>query len=150
MSEVTLEIVQAKQAELADLIARLTQPAATSVSLPAVAIDLRQGERYAGAVLDENGSIKHHLILMPAKPGKRLDWKAALAWATGVGGDRPTRQEQALLYANCKPHLDADWHWSSEANGDEYAWCCYFGNGGQSCGHQSGEGLAVAVRRLNP
>jgi hypothetical protein len=150
MSEVTLEIVQAKQAELADLIARLTQPATTSVSLPAVAFDLRLGERYAGAVLDESGNVRHHLILMPAKPGKRLDWKGAHAWAKSVDGELPTRQEQALLYANCKPHLEADWHWSSEAEGDDYAWYCIFINGSQNYDPQYDEGLAVAVRRLNP
>jgi hypothetical protein len=150
MSEVTIEVVQAKQAELADLIAKLQQGATTKVSLPAVAFDLRAGERYAGAVLDENGRIKHHLILMPAKPSDRLDWKAAVAWAGSVGGELPDRQEQALLYANCKPHLDAEWHWSSEANGEDYAWCCDFSYGTQSFILQDDVGRAVAVRRLNP
>lgn len=150
MSEVTLELVQTRQAELAQLIEQLTrQPIArTQISLPAATITLEPGEHYAGAVLDAQGQIKHHLVLMAAKPDGELDWQAAMDWAATVGGSLPTRQEQALLFANCKPHLEAAWHWSCETEGSSYAWGCYFYNGHQGCSYRSGEGCAVAVRRL--
>ena len=151
MSEVTLELVHAKQNELAQMIATLTAGAATAavhIAIPAIDIELRPGEHYAGAVLDEDGDIVHHLVLMAAKPAKSLNWQAATDWAASVGGELPTRQEQALLFANCKPHLEPEWHWSSETNGASYAWLCYFGLGGQLYGSRGYEGSAVAVRRL--
>ena len=155
MSEVTLELVHAKQTELADLIKKLQQQATTAiVSLWAVEIELRPGERYAGAALDDDGRVTHHVVLMSQRPDKRLGWKAAMAWAKDVGGDLPTRQEQSLLFANCKPHVKADWHWSNEVYADDNAyawyWYCDFGNGNQCYIPQGYEGCAVAVRRVNP
>ena len=116
--------------------------------VPEATIDLAPGEHYAGAVLDEQGHVKHHLVLMAAKPDGELAWQAAMDWAAAVGGALPTRQEQALLYANCKPHLKARWHWSCETEGSSYAWSCYFGYGTQGYDGRSAEGCAVAVRRL--
>ena len=115
MTEVTLELVQAKQAELAQLVASLQQraiaaPPSVLLSVPAIDIELQAGEHYAGAVLDDDGAIVHHLVLMAAKPSTSLVWQAALEWAEQVGGALPTRQEQALLFANCKPHLVGRWH----------------------------------------
>ena len=150
MSEVTLELVQARQAELAQLIEQLKRGPVkgAQIIVPEATIDLAPGEHYAGAVLDEYGFIKHHLVLMSAEPAARLAWQAAMDWAASVGGALPTRQEQALLYANCKPHLDADWHWSCETEGSSFAWHCYFDHGYQHCCTRSYEGCAVAVRRF--
>lgn len=116
----------------------------------AVAPSLATGERYAGIVLDADGRPTHHLILLPQRPSARLNWDDANAWAASTGGALPSRQEQALLYANCKPHLQAAWYWSSdEYEGDaSYAWDCNFFNGNQYDNHKSLEGTAVAVRRL--
>ena len=151
MSEATLELVQAKQAELATLIEQLQRTATlqqTVLALPEAHITLQPGEHYAGAVLNEDGLIKHHLVLM-APRASDLTWQAATDWAARVGGELPTRQEQALLFANCKPHLEERWHWSAETNGASYAWHCYFVSGCQRFGSRSFEGSAVAVRRLN-
>ena len=113
-------------------------------------VALQAGEHYAGVVLDESGQVKHHLVLMATKPGKKLNWQDAMDWAEEVGGALPTRQEQALLYANCKPHLKPEWHWSSETHEDDasYAWSCDFNYGYQSSYFKSYEGSAVAVRRV--
>ena len=91
-----------------------------------------------------------HLVLMAARPDTQLNWQDAMEWAKSTGGDLPNRQEQALLYANCKTHLNPDWHWSSETDADDasYAWHCHFGNGTQYDNHKSYEGCAVAVRRI--
>jgi len=114
------------------------------------ALNLQPGEHYAGVVLDDNGNVKHHLVLMAARPDSKLAWQPAMDWATGIGGTLPTRQEQALLFANCKPHLEAEWHWSSEthANNAAYAWHCHFHDGYTGFYHESYEGIAVAVRRF--
>jgi hypothetical protein len=154
MSDITLEAVEAKQTELAQMIAKLRAgaAAATVLSIAAVSIELQPGERYAGAVLDADGKVMHHLVLLAAKPDGDLDWKAAMAWAAGVGGSLPTRQEQALLFANCKAQIEPRWHWSSEtyeANAS-FAWNCDFDDGYQGNNGKSYEGCARAVRRLNP
>lgn len=126
--------------------------ATTTIQLAAAVFELHTGERYAGPVLDEAGQIKHHLVLLPARPERRLSWQNAMAWAEGIGAQLPDRQEQALLYANCKPHLQPGWHWSCKEDEEDAssAWYCYFYDGGQSDYLKSFEGWAVAVRRLIP
>ena len=153
MTAVTIELIQAKQTELAAMIAQLQATPAqisTTIYIEEETFDLAPGEHYAGAVLDANGEHMHHLVLMAPRPDKKLQWQAAMDWATSVGGALPTRQEQALLYANCKPHIKPEWHWSSETNADDasYAWSCYFSHGHQDLTRKSGEGSAVAVRRV--
>lgn len=111
---------------------------------------LNEGEHYAGIVLDpESSQPTHHLILLPGE-AKSITWPDALTWAEQAGGALPTRQEQALLYANLKPHFKGDWHWSGEqhAGHEAFAWCQYFGDGYQGSGHKDDELRARAVRRL--
>ena len=114
------------------------------------AIELQPGEHYAGVVLDAEGKVTHHLVLMAQKPTDKLNWQDAMDWATSAGGHLPTRQEQTLLYANCKPHLEPVWHWSCESHEKDasYAWVCYFSGGNQFIHRESYEGAAVAVRRF--
>jgi hypothetical protein len=153
MTAVTIELIQAKQTELAALIEQLQatpMQVSTTIYIEEETFDLAPGEHYAGAVLDANGQHMHHLVLMAAKPESDLTWKAALEWAEEVGGALPTRQEQALLFANCKPHLTPSWHWSCEEHETEasYAWPCTFHDAKQYGFHKSYEGSAVAVRRI--
>jgi len=160
MTTISIEAAQAKldQAlasaeEAKSLLAQLkAQSRPTVLKIAGIDVTLQPGERYAGAVLDSDGKVKHHLVLLAATPGKALPWKEGMAWAESVGGALPDRQEQALLYANCKPHLKPEWHWSSEthANDASYAWGCNFDFGNQYDFLKSAEGAAVAVRRVNP
>jgi hypothetical protein len=122
------------------------EPQATT----APAINLQDGERYAGIVLDADGNTLHHLVLMALRPEGKLEWQAAMDWAASVGGDLPNRQEQALLFSNCKPHIKPEWHWSNQTYESEasYAWYCYFYDGNQNRCPKSYEGSAVAVRRI--
>ena len=122
----------------------------TTLQITPVAIELQPSERYAGPVLDAAGQLKHHLILLPARPDKRAPWQAQVDWAASVGGTLPDRQEQALLYANCKDALPPVWCWSSETHEDSasYAWDCYFLRGHQGHNHKSYDGSAVAVRLI--
>ena len=153
MSSITLEAIEARQTELNQLIAQFKADAANQRSILVIneaAIGLDPGEHYAGTILDESGKVTHHLVLMAPRTDAKLKWQAAMDWADSVGGALPTRQEQALLYANCKPHLKPDWHWSSETHADDasYAWNCSFDHGGQFDDRKSYEGAAVAVRRV--
>jgi hypothetical protein len=152
---ITLEVIEAKQTELASLIAKFKrQPAAGPVlhKFGEIEIELHPGERYAGMVLDQDGKLMHHLVLMAQRPDGKLEWQEAMEWATSVGGVLPNRQEQAMLYANCKPHLKPEWHWSSETHADDAssAWGCYFDDGNQNNLLKSYDGCAVAVRLIKP
>ena len=153
MSSITLEAIEARQTELNQLIAQFKADAAnqrTILVIHEAAIGLDPGEHYAGTILDESGQVVHHLVLMAQRPDKKLKWQEAMDWAASVGGALPTRQEQALLYANCKPHLKPEWHWASETYADDasYAWSCSFHYGFQNYNHKSSGGAAVAVRRV--
>jgi hypothetical protein len=130
--------------------AKFQDPEQAPQTAASPALDLQPGERYAGMVLDQDGRLVHHLVLKAERPESNLNWKNALEWADEVGGYLPNRQEQALLYANCKSHLKPEWHWSSETyEGDtSYAWYCYFNYGSQSFSLKSYEGSVVAVRRI--
>lgn len=111
---------------------------------------LQPGERYAGVVHDLEGRPLHHLVLLDATPGMTLKWQAAMEWASSVGGVLPDREELNLLYTNCKPHLEREWHWSSEthANDASYAWDCDFINGLQLSTPKRYDGCVIAVRRI--
>jgi len=149
MSDLTLEALKADYESLGARIAAYEANRPRVLSLPEVNVELRTGERYAGAVLNEDGSAKHHLVLLPARPTGRMTWADAGTWAKESGGELPTRQEAALLFANCKPHLTDDWHWTSEEHENaSYAWGCDFRNGTQYGTLKSYGGLAVAVRRF--
>jgi hypothetical protein len=152
VSAITLEVIQAKQTELAKMIEQFQKPApvVTYVEVEDITIELQPGERYAGIVVDEDGDPEHHLILMAQRPDKKFNWQAAMDWAASIGGSLPTRQEQALLFANCKAHLEGVYHWSSQTHEDDasFAWGCGFDSGGQGLTHESYDGAAVAVRRL--
>ena len=151
MQPVTLQTIQAKQTELAMMIMQFKdQQESREIDILDCTITLQPGEHYAGAVLDTDGEHLHHLVLMAEVPDSKLAWQSAMDWATSVGGALPTHQEQALLSANCKPHLKPEWHWSSETHADNasYAWGCYFHGGYQDGYDKSYEGSAVAVRRV--
>ncbi len=153
MSAVTLDTIEAKQTELSKLTAQFKEQATlpTVHTFAQADITLRPGDHYAGPVFDESGKLLHHLVLMAERPAKKLNWQAAMDWAAALGATLPTRQEQALLYANCKPHLEHVWHWSCETHEDEAscAWHCYFYDGDQYHDHKSHEGSVVAVRRIH-
>lgn len=151
MTTVTLEAVRAKQAELEQMIATLTRSAAAPAPycVPEAEIVLAPGERYAGIVLGSDGRISHHLVLLPGQADD-VDWNSAREWANAAGGELPTRQEQALLYANLKGEFESAWYWSAEAHASDgsYAWGQYFVGGSQSNYHKSHGGRARAVRRF--
>ena len=149
MTTVTLQDIKAEHSRLAAMIAQLEASAPTLLLLRETSIELHPGERYAGLVLHADGKASHHLVLLPGE-GEELTWQAAKDWASQAGGELPTRQEQALLYANLKAEFKPAWYWSSQAHetNSSYAWDQYFSNGSQLYNDKSFEAPARAVRRF--
>ena len=108
----------------------------------------KDGEQYAGIVLGKNGEPDEHVFLLPGEFAG--NWKDAIAWAKSIGGELPTRQEQPLLFANCKESFKPTYYWSSEqhAYDSDCAWIQDFDNGNQISDHKSYSRSARAVRRL--
>ena len=152
MTTITLDSIKAEQNRLAEMIAsfeKQSTPCAEFI-FPEVEIPLAAGEHYAGLLIGKNGEPCHHLILLPGD-ASGLNWKDSNAWATGQGGELPTRREQSLLFANLKEQFEKVWYWSAETYEDDtaYAWFHGFDDGGQGYNHKSNYGCrARAVRRL--
>ena len=148
MSEITLQQIEEQHAKVAAMIETFKTQASRTISLPAAAIKLQEGERYAGIVI-ENGKPAHHLILLPAKPTGRLEWKEAMAWAEDVGGELPSRFEAALLYANLRDEFDQSvYHWTNTQSSGGCAWVQAFSYGLQTYYAKLDTFLARAVRRF--
>ncbi|MDO8902935.1 hypothetical protein [Hydrogenophaga sp.] len=125
------------------------QPLKTQITiaeLPAIGETL-EGGIFAGLTTKPDGT-HCAAVLLPAQ-GTDLNWKAAKAWAGKQDGELPSRPVAALLFANLKEQLRPNWHWTADGDGASYAWSCNFGLGGQSYGHKSYEGSAVAVRLIH-
>jgi hypothetical protein len=134
-----------------DTATRTDQPAAAPAALsiaelPPLEAELHGG-RFAGLVTLPDGT-HHAVVLLAARPDKRLTWKQAMAWAQSAGGRLPSRPIAALLYANARKTIEPDWYWTDETNGSSDAWYCYFDLGFQYYDYRSAEGAAVAVRLI--
>ncbi|KGC03127.1 hypothetical protein DM81_3441 [Burkholderia multivorans] len=148
----TLEAIEAEHARIGAMIEEFKkQPRATEYRVDNVTIPLAAGERVAGQILLEDGSLSHYLILLPGE-AEDLDWEAAKAWAAEREGELPTRREQSLLFANLKGEFEPTWYWSGERHESNsgWAWCQHFGYGTQSSYDQSLRCRARAVRRFIP
>jgi len=145
---ITLETIQARQDELAAMIAAFNA-AKTTINLPAATIELRPGEHYAGLVLNDDGTPSHHLVLMAARPAQRMPWRQAKDWVLSINGAQPTQHEAVLIRVHCRNHIEQGGYWVNESDRDpDYAWVYYFTTGGQYCIRKSSEAHAVAVRRI--
>jgi hypothetical protein len=118
--------------------------ALTLAALPALLQPLAGGT-YCGVVTHDGKP--HAVVLLPDRSAKRMPWQQATDWAASVEGQLPTRPVAALLYATARTLIDPKWHWTSETEGESYAWLCTFHDGFQSY-HRSFEGCAVAVRLI--
>ena len=109
---------------------------------------LADGEIYIGAIGDAAGNL-HHVILLPGDNDDATH-EAQLEWAKSIGGDLPSRIEQAMLWANHRDQFLKEWYWSNETHHSEsgWAWSQYFCNGYQDLYDRRYELRARAVRRL--
>ena len=115
--------------------------------LPALGQPLDVGGLFAGLTTDKAG-VHYAVALLPDRSDKRLTWKQAKAWAEKLDAALPTRPVSALLFANVKDQVEADWYWTSEELDGSYAWYQTFDDGFQDLTHESYEGRAVAVRLI--
>lgn len=109
---------------------------------------LADGETYIGAIGDAAGNL-HHVILLPGD-NDDANWQDQMDWAKRIGGDLPTRIEQAMLWANHRDQFKQDVYWSNEPHHADpgWAWFQFFYCGYQDYYHKGTEFRARAVRRL--
>jgi len=149
---ITLETIEDEHARLCALIAEFRKQATqTEYRVDAVSIALAEGERIAGAMLNDDGTLSHYLILLPGV-AEDLNWSDALAWAVERGGELPTRREQSLLFANLRHAFDDRYYWSCDPYEKNSSWAWYqtFDRGSQYYSHQDYPFRACAVRRFVP
>ena len=110
--------------------------------------ELAEGETYAGAIGDAAGNL-YHVILLPGD-NDDATWEAQMEWAKSIGGDLPTRIEQAMLWANHREQFKKDWYWSKDIYHTESGWAWFqtFYDGHQDYRRRFTELRARAVRRL--
>lgn len=114
--------------------------------LPAIGAPIVDGI-FCGLTTTKDGA-HHAVVLLPARPDKRLTWKQATAWAKKAGGALPTRPVSALLYALAKDQFEKAWYWTADELDGSYAWLQYFNNGSQAYYGESYEARAAAVRLI--
>jgi hypothetical protein len=109
---------------------------------------LNEGETYIAALTDERGEL-YHLVLLPGD-SEDATHSEQVEWAKSIGGDLPTRVEQALLWERARDQFKKDWYWSKEAHHTDssYAWYQLFLSGGQGSYPKYYELRARAIRRL--
>jgi hypothetical protein len=108
---------------------------------------LKPGERYVGAIIDQDGANGEHIILLPGE-AESVNWEDAKEWAATIGGELPNRIESTLLFARMKDEFKADWYWTCEQYGSGSAWMQYFGSGYQGYDDRGYSCRARAVRRF--
>lgn len=110
--------------------------------------ELSPGEIYV-ATTQIAGENPHHLILLPDHPEDEMTHQVATEWAISIGGELPSRPEQALLFAHQRDQFDRDWYWSNtlHESDPDYAWSQYFFYGSQNLDYRLSKLRARAVRR---
>jgi hypothetical protein len=146
---ITLEAIKTEHSKITDMIAAFEKQPPRHFAIAETHIVLAPGEEYAGIILGKDGDPTYHLVLLPGEFAKAT-WQQATEWAKSIGGELPTRREQALLYANLKEQFKAEWYWSSEQHASDYdcAWFQFFLDGLQHYDLKSFEGRARAARRV--
>ena len=109
---------------------------------------LAKGETYIGLIGDADGNT-YHAILLPGD-NDAATFEAALAWAKSLGGDLPSRIEQAMLLDRFRDQLRKGKYWSNETHPvcSNCARSQSFYNGNQSITRKADKIRAIAVRRL--
>lgn len=112
-------------------------------------IDMNQGEKYAGRILDDDGQQSHDLIFVKVHKYK-ADYEQAILWARSEGLQIPTPRELELLSANLRDEFYGEWHWSCD--NDEsipfFAFSKNFSNGELTSRMKTNMFRAIGVRRV--
>jgi len=110
---------------------------------------LAAGETYVGAIVKADGA-GHHIVLLPGD-NNAASWQAQMEWAKSIGGNLPSRIEQAMLFAYHHDAFKPTWYWSNEQHAaySNSAWYQSFHYGFQSYNDTSSKLRARAVRRVS-
>ena len=155
MSQVAFEAIQAKRDQVVAHVAELDKLIESFKATPPVRISLdmnvplQPGEMYVGLILHKGLREGHHIILLP-DDHDASNWPDAKKWAASIGGDLPSRPEQALLFADFRSEFKKEAYWSNTAyeHASGYAWYQYFYFGNQGLCNVGLKLRARAVRRL--
>lgn len=111
--------------------------------------DLKDGERYVGIILGENGEKSYRIIRMSPSLMKDLTWQQALDYAKSIGGEAPNLRELGLLRVNDRDFFGIAIVWSREqlTPGSYMSWCQDFSSGTQGYYTKYQELSAVAIRK---
>jgi len=111
--------------------------------------ELKEGEIYAGAIINQDGS--GNRIILLAGDHEETTWQAAMDWAKEQGGDLPNRVESALLFNQYKVEFQENWYWTNETHIDDTEWAWYQGflYGDQEGNLKDDKLRARAVRRVS-
>lgn len=115
-----------------------------TIALP----QLAEGEINVGLAM--KGTAPSHWVILLPNQAEALTWDKAASWAKEQGGELPTRQEGALIYANAKDRMETDdRYWLAEeyAGGSSCAWDQWFVYGSQDDWPKDRKARACAVRR---
>jgi len=149
---ITLQQIETEQARVTAMIEQFKQQSvATEYVIDRAVIPLAAGERLAGPIFKDDGSLDYYLIKLPGDGGD-LDHGDALEYAVERGGKLPDRHEARLLMANLADEFEKVAHWLEDEYepNTEYAWYQDFGYGYQGHSRKSAELRAVVVRRFIP
>jgi len=110
---------------------------------------LRKGEILGGISTD--GKVPYRLAVMEIDGIAQADQAAALAHASKLGGDLPSRIDSLVLRMTLKEKFKTDrFYWTNEdyAGDSDRAWYQWFGDGDQGDWRKSGTGRVCVVRRV--
>lgn len=114
-------------------------------ALPALGTEF-EGGIFAGITTQKDGT--HAAVILLHDKAEDLTWKKAMNWAEKLNAELPTRPVAALLFANVKPALSPEWHWTADEYIASVAWGCHFLGGTQTYYGKANELSAVAVRMI--
>lgn len=114
-----------------------------------LAANQKDGERYCGLILGENGEPDYHLFEMFCSD-ETMTWQQAADLAKARGGKLADRQEGRLLAANARIKNKEGAFWLKEPRVEysDSAWCQFFYDGHQGCYYEDGKLACRAVRRV--
>ncbi len=109
--------------------------------------ELNEGEIYAGAIINPDGT-GHHVTLLPGDYDDAT-WDEQMELAKSIGGDLPDRVEQALLFKYLPEQFKKEWYWSNtqHSSASDYAWYQHFYGGNQYTNPKYHQLRARFVRR---
>lgn len=109
-----------------------------------------QGGTYIGIAPAESTLPMRHLVVLDAKPAKRLTWEKAIAWAQEQdnGARLPTQLEAMFAFTISRTAFEPNWHWTGTQHSRHDAFVQDFEYGSSSFGNKDFEHRVRAFRGL--